>query len=120
LEESRLYFPKVEPIAGIYRLRTQSKGRSSLYIGESDNLNRRFGNYRNPGPTQQTSLRINRFLIDLLSDGSEASISLAEEASLETENDERKFVFSDKNVRRLFESLAVILEQAIDIENLNR
>ena len=45
-----------------------SAGRPRIYIGESDNLRRRLaGNYRNPGPSRQTSLRINKELREHLS-----------------------------------------------------
>ena len=30
-----------------------------LYIGETDSLNRRFQQYRTPGPTQTTNIRLN-------------------------------------------------------------
>jgi hypothetical protein len=55
----RLLFPEVAQVPAIYRFRILGSGGEALYVGETDNLARRFGNYRNPGPTQQTSLRIN-------------------------------------------------------------
>jgi hypothetical protein len=120
-EAGKLHFPKVESTPGIYRLRTRGKqGNSSLYIGETDDLSRRFGNYRNPGPTQQTSLRINRFLVELLSAGGEASISLAKTVTIEATGRSLVVDLADKNIRRMFESLAIVLEQATEIEQLNR
>jgi len=120
-EAAKLRFPKADTIPGLYRFRTRTKqGRSSLYIGESDNLSRRFGNYRNPGPTQQTSLRINQFLTDLLTSGGEVSVSLAMKAAIDTAGGRIPVDFSDKNIRRLFECLAIALEHATDVTTLNR
>jgi hypothetical protein len=120
-DDGKLRFPKVNSVAGLYRMRTRhAENRAALYVGESDNLSRRFGNYRNPGPTQQTSLRINRFLSDLLAAGGEVSVSLAAEAKLGIGATAQIVDFADKPVRRLFENLAIVLEQATEIENLNR
>lgn len=117
----KLRFPSVPASPGLYRLRTRRKnGSQSVYIGESENLSRRFGNYRNPGPSQQTSLRINRFLIQLLSDNGEISVSVAEDAAITIADIHQIADFSDASIRRLFENFALLFEQADDLERLNR
>jgi hypothetical protein len=115
--DSRVVFPSMEAVAGLYRLAARyPDGRLANYIGESDNLRRRFGNYRNPGPTQQTSLRINAWLKELIDDGGEVLIYVALSADLNgTAAD-----ISRKPTRRMFEQMAIALEHAEDVESLNR
>jgi hypothetical protein len=114
---NRVVFPSVEAVSGLYRLAARyPDGRLANYIGESDNLRRRFGNYRNPGPTQQTSLRINAWLKELIDDGGEVLISVAQSADFNgTAAD-----MSIKPTRRMFEQMAIVLEHADDVESLNR
>lgn len=119
--QGKVQFPPAPAAGGLYRFKTQyPDGRFALYIGESDNLKRRFSNYRNPGPTQQTSLRINAWLIELLSSGGEISTAIVEDARMTTKRGEATADFSIKSVRRLFEQLAISLEHASEIEPLNR
>lgn len=49
--------PGVQP--GVYRFRLAGDDTASVYIGESDDLRRRFAHYRNPGPSQRTNVRMN-------------------------------------------------------------
>jgi hypothetical protein len=116
-ESGRIVFPRVESCAGIYRFSARyPDGRFANYIGESDNLYRRFGNYRNPGSSQLTNIRINFWMKELLGGGGEASISIAESALL----NDVKADFTHKAVRRMFEQMAIVLGHAEDIESLNR
>jgi hypothetical protein len=62
LQSGALRFPKVDPHPGVYRLMLSGPAGLSVYVGETDNLRRRMGNYRSPGPSQQTSLRIHELL----------------------------------------------------------
>jgi hypothetical protein len=118
---SKVEFPDAPATGGLYRFKTRyPDGRFAIYIGESDNLKRRFSNYRNPGPTQRTSVRINAWLLELLSSGGEISVAIVEDARLTTKVGEATADFSVKSVRRLFEQLAISLEHASEIESLNR
>ena len=66
-DAGRLVFPLLPHSPGIYRLTladASGQTRSQVYVGESEDLRRRTGHYRRPGPTQQTSLRINALLQD--------------------------------------------------------
>lgn len=56
--EGGLLFPPVTLGAGLYRIRMVLDGRSRFYVGESQSLRRRFGNYRAGPPGQKTSYRI--------------------------------------------------------------
>jgi hypothetical protein len=118
----KLRFPRVSEVPGIYRFRTRlPDGSKANYIGETENLNRRLSqNYRNPGPTQQTNLRINAWLVKLLSNGGEVSVAVIGDAWVKTASGEQQADFSIKSVRRMFETFAIMMEHAEDIESLNR
>jgi hypothetical protein len=119
--QNKVQFPQVPANGGLYRFKTRyPDGRFAIYIGESENLRRRFSNYRNPGPTQQTSLRINAWLMELLSSGGEISVAIVQDARMTTRRGETGADFSVKSIRRLFEQLAISLEHASEIESLNR
>jgi hypothetical protein len=116
-EAGRLRFPASDSLPGVYRLAACCpNGRRATYIGESDNLRRRFGNYRNPGLTQQTSQRIHRWLLELLAVGGDVTLSVAERVRINSVNVD----LSRKAVRCMFEQMAVVLEHAEDVESINR
>lgn len=116
----KLLFPTSPARAGIYRIRIRWPGREARYIGEADNLARRFGNYRRPGPTQQTSLRIGNTLQTALRDKAEVAVACIVEASLNGRSGKAQVDFSSKVVRCLFENAVLFAEHGEDIENLNR
>jgi hypothetical protein len=69
---------------GLYRMTlvpTTPAARSQIYIGETDNLQRRLRvNYRSPGVGQQTNLRINALLRAHLSAGGVVELAVVTEA----------------------------------------
>jgi hypothetical protein len=80
----KLAFPSLPREPGVYKLAIiESNGVTTAYIGEADELRRRFAHYRNPGPTQPTNRRINALLKQLLADGGRASMAIATSARLE-------------------------------------
>ena len=121
----KITFPGPIPAGpGLYRftLTDQSK-RSRIYIGESDNLRRRLStNYRNPGPRQRTSLRINALLVEHLCMGNEVTVDISVSASFVVPGSVPTVVdLSRKAGRLLVESVALVLAQQsneADIENL--
>lgn len=116
-EKERVTFPSADVEPGLYKFSARHPdGRLANYIGESDNLSRRFGNYRSPGPSQPTNLRINFWIKELLHGGGEISIATAQVALLNDVSAD----LSRKPVRRMFEQMAIALEHAEDIESLNR
>ncbi|EKS30905.1 hypothetical protein [Afipia felis] len=116
-DNRRVRLPPVEATAGLYKFSAcYPNGRQANYIGESDNLRRRFGNYRNPGPTQQTSLRINAWLKKLLDNGGGVTVAITHITLFNGQTAD----LSEKAVRRLFENMAIALERAGDIESLNK
>jgi hypothetical protein len=83
LEDSgRLRFPVLPASPGLYRITLTARPdevRPHVYVGESDNLRRRASHYRNPGPTQQTNIRLNRMLRSHLEGGGIVSLDVATE-----------------------------------------
>lgn len=61
-----------------------------MYIGETDNLRRRLSsNYRSPGPSQQTSLRVNALLRAHLAAGGRVDLAVATVATVYLHDDEQ-------------------------------
>ncbi len=119
-ENGRLSFPTAPSKPGLYRFRVRRGNRESVYYGESDNLARRFTNYRNPGSTQQTNVRVNQTFTEMLTNGAEISVAVIFETAWINRDGKRVIAdFSSKAVRRLFEH-AAIHACGEDIESLNR
>jgi hypothetical protein len=81
-EDDRPRFPPLPASAAIYRLDLSGDGGQRVYLGETYNMRRRGSHYRNPGATQQTSIRINGLLVRHLVAGGSVSISVAEAAAI--------------------------------------
>lgn len=114
-------FPFVTNGAGLYRLRLDGADKSQIYIGESVNLRRRFGNYRGPGPTQQTSLRINALLKEWLEAGATIAVDIITHGvELSINGASTSVDLSDKAVRRMIEHAAIVAAGGTDIEIANR
>lgn len=118
-------FGQLEAVPGLYRMDfvdASAEVRPRVYIGESDNLRRRLStNYRNPGPSQRTSLRINRLLRDHLGRGGAVKLRLATEVDAEIDGAVALLDLKTKAARLLAENAALVSaarEGASDIENL--
>jgi hypothetical protein len=74
-ESGRPRFPALPTQPAVYRLTFTGVGPDRVYIGETDNTRRRGQNYRTPGPSQRTSLRINALLRDHLAAGGTAALA---------------------------------------------
>ncbi len=100
---------------------SESNGVTAAYIGEADELRRRFAHYRNPGPTQPTNKRINALLKQLLAEGGRVSTAIATSATLEIDGVPRPLDLTKKARRLLTENAALVkatLEGVDRIENL--
>lgn len=118
--DGRLSFPTAPSSPGLYRFRVRQGNREAVYYGESDNLARRFTHYRNPGPSQQTNIRVNQAFADMLEKGAEISVAVIVQHAWICRDGKRVTAdFSSKAVRRLFEH-AAIHASGEDIESLNR
>jgi hypothetical protein len=119
-------FPPLPEVPGMYRLTLTGpdwQSRARVYIGETDNLRRRLaGNYRNPGPSQQTSQRVNALLRDQLTRGGTVALAVTTDATTTLEADStRSMDLTRKAGRLLVENAALVLAQVTDdadIENL--
>jgi hypothetical protein len=67
--DGKLLMPDPGRIPGVYRLRLAGRAAPSVYIGESDDITRRFGHYRNPEPSQRTNVRMNERMRTRLEEG---------------------------------------------------
>ena len=113
-------FPAVEEVPGLYRFRIRSPARESIYIGESENLARRFRFYSNPGPSQQTNLRLNAKFREALSELTEIGVAMAiKDAWVDFGDAEIAADLSSRAVRRLFEYAAIVQGTGSVIESMN-
>ena len=117
----RIVFPDVKKTPALYRFRIRKSRKEKMYIGETVNLKRRFGNYRNPGSSQQTSKRINKILVTMLKEGAEISVSvMMSGAWVDKGNGQEVLDLSSKVARCFLENAAILEEHALDVESLNK
>ncbi|MFA4994063.1 MAG: GIY-YIG nuclease family protein [Bdellovibrionales bacterium] len=120
-QHGKLLFPKTERCPAIYRFRIRYTDSEAIYIGETDNLKRRFGNYRNPGPSQKTSLRINAILNRATEKKAEIAVSVVVENALITRENKTEIAdLSSKFVRCIFENAAILESETTNVEILNK
>lgn len=118
-------FGPLEAAPGLYRLELASlneQQRPLVHFGETDNLRRQLsGNYRNPGPSQQTSARINGLLREHLARGGSVSLSLVTEVDAEVDGVPQRLDLSTKAARLPAESAPLVGARTTDaarLENL--
>jgi hypothetical protein len=116
----RLMFPSASQVPAVYRFRIRSGTGEAIYIGETENLARRFGFYRNPGPSQQTNIRMNAVFRERLSSGGEIAIATMSDPWIERNGLREVADFSSKVVRCLFENAAILTGGGATVESLNR
>lgn len=111
-------FPGVPSRPGLYRFRlVAAEGLlEGVYIGESDNLARRMGNYRNPGPKQPTNQRLNSRFREVLAGGGAVELSVATAVTVDGE----PIDLVAKPARLLAENAALIraAQEGLPVENL--
>lgn len=104
----RLLFARVDDGPAVYRFRFEGRGKTRLYLGETDNFPRRLQHYRTPGPTQQTNRRLNAEIVRAL--GARQSVTLEcldGPAELSVENLRRELDLADRFDRLLAEQAAL-------------
>lgn len=83
LVNGKLELPILPGRPGVYRFHiAHVQGVPSFYVGETDNLFRRMGNYRNPDPSQQTNIRIDQLLRDVIEKGGQVMVDVITAALL--------------------------------------
>ena len=117
----RLLFPTAPRQPGLYRFRLVDSGAARHYVGETDNLRRRFQHYRTPGPSQQTNIRMNKEFLGHLAEGKNIELDIVIEGIHISAGDEPVRVdLANKPVRRLLEHAALVDEAAAGVQLLNR
>jgi hypothetical protein len=119
LNAEMLACPPLPASPGIYRLTIvpADGGPPECHIGESENLRRRVNQYRMPGVSQLSNIRLNERMTRQLACGDRVEIHVITEASASYPGGERRLDLGRKDVRRLFESLA-LMASASDTANL--
>jgi len=115
-EDSKLEFPELSDNPGVYCFTfVKSSGEITHYVGETEKLRRRFRNYRNPGPSQPTNLRLNALMEEILNNGGEVRIDLITLA----ESNGNQLELRDKISRLLVEQawLLTIKAEGLSVEN---
>jgi len=121
-----LVFPKLPSQPGVYRMTLRGspgQDQEAIYIGETDDLQRRTQHYRSPGPTQETNIRLNAVLKKQIQSGGHARFSVIVEARLAVAGGQPSIQLdlARKAARLLVESSALVLAQiegGVRIENL--
>jgi hypothetical protein len=117
----KLCFPKAQAVPAIYRFRIRQGSMEKRYVGQTENLARRFGNYRNIGPTQATNIRLNAEFIQALAAGAEISVAaVTKGASVDRGDGPVEADMQSLSVRCLLEDAAIVMSGAVEIESLNR
>jgi hypothetical protein len=119
---NKIAFPKTPSAPGLYKFCIAQSGFvRRVYIGESDNLGRRFSHYRNPGPTQQTNIRMNRILSDHLRENGAvvSALLITQDCWITSDDGEVQPDLSLKLVRRMFEHFAAATHDHTEVQLLN-
>lgn len=118
--EAKLRFPPLPTAPGVYRFRLIGLPDSvSTYIGETDNLRRRSYHYRNPGPTQQTNIRMQLRIRNHLDRGGRVEFATATRATLMVGEESVPLDLSQKSHRLLLENAGLVSNPKGEaIENL--
>jgi hypothetical protein len=69
----------------MYRLEVDHP-EDAVYFGEANELDRRLARYRNPGPQQQTNVRMHDVLLTALSTGGTCQVAIPEIVAFETDS----------------------------------
>lgn len=116
-----LVFPPVGEVPGLYAFLISAGDQEEVYIGESDNLKRRFSGYRTPGSGQVTNLRINAILKSGADGDTSVSVAvLTEPTEVHLGDGRRPMDFSIKSTRVFLEHAALTAYQGTGIKLLNR
>ena len=119
--DGRLLFPAAPRRPGLYRFRLRGNGVARHYVGETDDLRRRFQNYRTPGKSQQTNIRMNGEFRDHMAAGGSIEIDIVVDSiDVMAIGQPVRVNLSDKAIRRLLEHAALVDEATAGIQLLNR
>jgi hypothetical protein len=105
LVDGKLAFPGMPSSPAVYRFALGDlTGPDRHYVGESENLARRMGNYRHPAPTQPTNQRLHKRIVDTIAGGGQVHLAVVLTAELDGE----ALDLRSKAARRLVENAALL------------
>ena len=100
---SKLLMPDPGHGPGIYRFHLTWGDSPSLYIGESEDMSRRFGQYRNPEPSQRTNVRMNERMRAVIAAGGIVEVAVVTEAVLRVAECHELLDLAHRTGRRMVE-----------------
>lgn len=103
-----LKMPPLPTEPGIYQWLLQHDGRERRYVGEADNLRRRFNHYRRPGPSQSTNVRMNERARRVLEAGGRIELLLATDVRFSRDGVTEPADLSSKHARCLVENATLV------------
>ena len=117
---AKLEFPRLSTRPGVYASRFIGQDRPTIYIGETENIQRRIAHYRNPGPSQQTNIRLNQKIRSHLRANDHVTVHLITRARLETDLGSCDLDLTSVFARRLLENATLVAEarSGKPVENL--
>lgn len=104
--DGRLRLPRPAVGPGLYRFLLHDASRTA-YVGETDELTRRFGHYRNPGPSQRTNVRLNDRMRAVLASGGSIAVEVCTRADVEVGSCREPLDLRVKSHRLLAEETAL-------------
>lgn len=120
-ENGRLLFPSAPRQPGLYRFRLLGSDDIHHYIGETDELRRRFQHYRTPGPSQKTNIRMNEEFHRHFAAGGTIGVDIATDGiSVSSAGATLNVDLADKAMRRLLEYATLVSEAGAGVKLLNR
>ena len=119
-DNGKLLFPVAPRRPGLYRFRLSGNGGARHYVGETDELRRRFQQYRTPGNSQPTNLRMNAEFREHLTAGGRIRVDIViEEIAVLAAGEPVEVNLAGKAMRRLLEHAALVDEAAAGTKLLN-
>jgi len=107
LLDDRLKMPALPAEPGVYQWVLSHAGRERRYVGEAENLARRFQQYRTPGPSQGTNQRMNKRARRVLEAGGEIMVLVAS-TTITRAGASHPADLRSKHVRCLIENAALV------------
>lgn len=110
-----LAFPTLSRVPGLYRFWIEGGDeRPGVYVGEASDLPQRMQNYRTPGVSQTTNIRLNELLKTALRGGSVVTLSTVTEVTVTLDNEEPRDLPLDRRNARLIAEQAAIAAAAVE------
>jgi hypothetical protein len=115
LEGGALHLPPAPSVPGIYKFNIGQ----TVYVGETDHLPRRFQQYRTPGISQSTNVRLKARMMEHLALDGDVAVAIIQSGRIHIDGRACPTNFSFKSTRLFFESAAVEVARAdgLTLEN---